>query len=147
MEAETNLILVRGVSGAGKNTIGDLFNEDDTTVVISTDDMFMINDEYVFDASKLSEYHKKTVDHVEEIMKDYAWMSIDSDFSWSLVNKIVVCNTFTEEWEMKSYFDIAKEYKWRVHTIIVENRHKSSSIHNVPAETITKQRIRFEVIL
>ena len=81
MEAETNLILVRGVSGAGKNTIGDLFNEDDTTVVISTDDMFMINDEYVFDASKLSEYHKKTVDHVEEIMKDYAWMSIDSDFT------------------------------------------------------------------
>ena len=37
---------------------------------------------------------------------------------------IVVHNTFTKEWEMKAYFDLAEKYGYNLYTIIIENRHK-----------------------
>ena len=33
------------------------------------------------------------------------------------------------------------------YTIIVDNRHRSNSIHNVPDHVLSKQRDRFEVVL
>jgi len=145
---DCNLILVRGVSGSGKSTIGEMFADfDATTCVLSTDDLFYVDGKYKFDPSKLAEYHQAIIDKVEKYMKDYEWKTKDSDYSWSPVNKIVVCNTFTELWEMQPYLDLAKKYDWRVHTIIVENRHGSDSIHDVPAEAIKAQSERFEVKL
>jgi hypothetical protein len=154
MNAETNLILVRGVSGAGKSTIGELF-DDDRTKIFSTDDMFYVDGEYIgqskamyiFKSSRLNEYHAATIVKVKNLMIEYNYQVLDCDYVWFPINRIVVCNTFTCEWEMKPYFDLAKEYEWRVHTIIVENRHDSDSIHNVPTETIKEQKERFEVYL
>ena len=146
MHAECNLILIRGVSGAGKSTIGKLF-ESDETVILSTDDMFMVDGEYVFDLSKLDEYHNAIINKVKDLMIEYDWKVIDADYCWFPVNKIVVCNTFTEKWEIQPYFDLAEKYDWCVHTIIVENRHDSDNIHDVPQEVIDKQRKRFEVVL
>jgi hypothetical protein len=60
---------------------------------------------------------------------------------------ICVSNTFTQEWEMQSYFELAKEYGYRVHSIIVENRHGGVNEHNVPDEVLTKMNNRFEVKL
>jgi hypothetical protein len=48
---------------------------------------------------------------------------------------------------MKPYFELAKQYDYRVTTIIVENRHGAKSIHNVPPETIKKMTDRFEIKL
>jgi predicted kinase len=59
----------------------------------------------------------------------------------------VVSNTFTQEWEMQSYIDLAKKYGYQVTTLIVENRHGNSNVHNVPAETLDRMRQRFEVKL
>jgi hypothetical protein len=146
MNAETNLILVRGVSGAGKSTIGELF-DDDRTKILSTDDMFYVDGEYIFNPSKLSEYHAATIVKVKNLMIEYNYQVLDCDYVWFPINRIVVCNTFTSEWEMKPYLQLAKIYEWRVHTIIVENRHDSDSIHNVPTETIKEQKERFEVYL
>ena len=67
-QAETNLILIRGVSGAGKSTIGKLFDDGATTKVLSTDDMFVSGGFYRFDASMLGEYHAATVKKVKEII-------------------------------------------------------------------------------
>ena len=61
--------------------------------------------------------------------------------------EIVVCNTFSQEWEMKDYFDLASTYGYRVVSLIVENRHGSKNVHNVPEETLEKMRNRFEVKL
>ena len=61
--------------------------------------------------------------------------------------EIVVSNTFTQEWEMQSYMDLAKKYGYRVTTLIIENRHGGSNIHNVPEETLDRMRQRFEVKL
>jgi hypothetical protein len=63
------------------------------------------------------------------------------------VDRIVVSNTFTQEWEMQSYFDMANEYGYKVFSIIVENRHGSQSVHNVPEETLIKMKNRFSIKL
>jgi hypothetical protein len=60
-------------------------------------------------------------------------------------SKVVVANTFTEEWEMKPYFDMAERYKYRIHTIIVENRHGGKNIHGVPDEKLQQMKDRFQI--
>ena len=62
-------------------------------------------------------------------------------------SRIVVANTFTQEWEMDIYYDMAKRYNYRVHTIIVENRHGSTNIHNVPEDKLQQMKERFQIKL
>jgi hypothetical protein len=64
-----------------------------------------------------------------------------------LNNVIVVSNTFTQEWEMKPYFEMAEYFEYKVFSIIVENRHGGINEHNVPEETLTSMRNRFEINL
>ena len=140
-----DLILVRGVSGAGKSTIADMLSVY-LHSCFSTDDMFMVDGEYKFDPSKLGEYHDATVKKVKDVMVDRQF-EIGSGEDLLTPTTIVVHNTFTQEWEMKPYFELAEEFNWRVHTIIVENRHGSKSIHDVPDDVVKAQKERFEVIL
>jgi hypothetical protein len=72
---------------------------------------------------------------------------MSSDGEQVNVDRIVVSNTFTQEWEMKPYFDLAKTHGYQVFSIIVENRHGSKNVHNCPQETIEKMRERFEILL
>jgi phenolic acid decarboxylase len=62
-------------------------------------------------------------------------------------HKVVVSNTFTQEWEMEAYYKLAEMYGYRVYSLIVENRHGGVNEHGVPQETLTKMRDRFEVKL
>ena len=63
------------------------------------------------------------------------------------VEKIVVSNTFTTEWEMESYFEFAKEFGYKVFTLIVENRHGGTNTHNVPEDKIEQMKNRFSIKL
>jgi hypothetical protein len=60
---------------------------------------------------------------------------------------IVVSNTFTQEWEMEEYFKLAKEYGYKVFTLIVENRHGGVNEHGVPAEKLEQMKDRFSIKL
>ena len=62
-------------------------------------------------------------------------------------NKIVVSNTFTQEWEMQSYYELAEKYGYRVHSLIVENRHGGVNEHGVPEDKLEIMKNRFEVKL
>lgn len=152
-QAETNLILVRGASGAGKSTVGELLESHAQCKILSTDDLFYIDGKYEFekimdkDPDMLRKNHQAIIDEVEVIMDDYDRMIRDTDYSWMPIDTVVVCNTFTELWEMEPYFELAAKHDWRVHTIVVENRHGSNSVHNVPAHVIQSQKERFEVVL
>lgn len=65
----------------------------------------------------------------------------------SSFQKIAVSNTFTQEWEMKPYFELAEKYGYMVFSTIVEKRHNNKNNHNVPEEKIEQMRNRFEVNL
>jgi predicted kinase len=126
-----DLILVRGLPGSGKSTLGNIISDR----VYSADDYFINKDnEYKFDGSKLREAHKYCEDRCRSDML-------------SGRDKIVICNTFTMEWEMGSYYNMAKEYGYRVHSIVVENRHNSKNIHGVGDEKVEIMRKRFNIVL
>ena len=132
-----NLILVRGVSGSGKRTFVEEFIEN-VSLSIATDDFFVLDGMYTFDHKYLAEYHQRCIDGVE---------SEKETPSTEGYCNIVVHNTFTKEWEMKSYLDLAEKYGYNIYTIIIENRHKSESIHGVPEDVVKAQRDRFEIVL
>jgi hypothetical protein len=63
------------------------------------------------------------------------------------VDKITVSNTFTQEWEMDAYFELAEKYGYQTSCLIVENRHDSKNIHGCPDDKIEQMRNRFEIKL
>lgn len=133
-----DLILLRGIPGSGKTTLGNaiLFTNQSNTQDVLSADNFFINEkgEYIFDFTKLKEAHNDCQVKCAERMRN--------QFS-----KIVVANTFTQEWEMEPYFIMAERYNYRIHTVIVENRHGNKNIHNVPEEKIEQMIKRFDVKL
>lgn len=129
------LFLLRGLPGSGKSTLSKLLGG----IHIEADQYFMQDGEYKFDSSKLKLAHGYCQSQTS------AWMS--SDGVQVNVDRIVVSNTFTQEWEMEPYFNLAKTHGYQVFSIIVENRHGGKNVHDCPQETIEKMRERFEILL
>ena len=60
---------------------------------------------------------------------------------------IVVSNTFTQEWEMETYYKMAETWGYRVFSVIVENRHGGINQHGVPEDKLEIMKNRFEIKL
>jgi len=63
------------------------------------------------------------------------------------VERIVVANTNTTEREMQPYYDLARQFGYTVYSVIIENRHGSKNIHDVPEATLEKMVNRFDIKL
>ena len=133
------LTIVRGLPGSGKSTFANFIWND---YAICEADKFFYDSEghYLFDPSKLKEAHKWCQEEVEKRMQE-------NRNNPQYYPEIVVSNTFTQEWEMQAYFDLAKKYDYKVFSIIVENRHGNTNIHGVPDDTLKKMRDRFHISL
>lgn len=138
---EKILYIVRGLPGSGKSTFAKKLVYSDF-LVCEADKYFIDKEtgEYKFDGSKIKDAHKYCQDLVETYMKD----SLVND-QW--YREIAVSNTFTMEWEMTSYFELAKKYGYKVFSIIVENRHNGENVHGVPTDKIEQMKDRFEIKL
>ena len=133
------LFLVRGLPGSGKTSFAtNIWNE----YAVCEADKFFYDKEgnYNFDPTKIKEAHAWCKNEVETRMKDH-------QLNEQYYPEIAVSNTFTQEWEMKDYFDLANTYGYKVVSLIVENRHGNKSIHNDPEETMDKMKNRFEIKL
>jgi predicted kinase len=126
------LYIVRGIPGSGKSTFAQSLD----CPVFEADQYFIDSEtgEYKFDGSKIKLAHNWCKLRVEQSMED--------DFQ-----KIAVSNTFTQEWEMDSYYELAKQYGYRVFSLIVENRHGGVNEHGVPEDKLELMKNRFEVKL
>ena len=132
-------MLIRGVSGSGKTTFAKLMSQrgylHDDWPVISADDYFTDKDgNYNWTVDKLGQAHTECKNTTE-----FAMIAGQE--------RIFVANTFVSERDLKPYYDLAKRYTYRVFSIVVENRANTSSIHDVPEETIEKQKSRFNLKL
>jgi predicted kinase len=130
------LILLRGLPGSGKSTLAKSLTSF-STPYFEADMYFLKEDgEYKFDASKLKHAHEWCRTEVEKCMGPVYGF-----------DTIIISNTFTQEWEMKSYYELAEKYGYKVHSLIVENRHGGVNTHNVPTDKLTQMKERFEIKL
>lgn len=129
---EKHLFLLRGLPGAGKTTLAILIGG-----LHLEADMYFVNTDgnYDFDATKLKYAHDWCKSKVEKGMTDLNQ------------SRIIVSNTFTQEWEMQPYYDLAKEHGYKVYSLIVENRHGGVNEHGVPEDKLEIMKQRFEVKL
>ena len=138
IETQGELILLRGLPGSGKSTLAKIIlqlRSTDEPEILSADDFFEDNEgDYNFDPTKLKEAHNYCQFRCSERMRQQK-------------AKIVVANTFTQEWEMDEYFKMAERYNYRVHTVIVENRHGNDNVHGVPENKLQQMKNRFNVKL
>lgn len=135
---EKTLYIVRGLPGSGKSTFAKKLVG--ANFLVCEADKYFINKEtgeYNFDVTKLKDAHKYCYDLVETYMKD----SLVND---QFYREIAVSNTFTQEWEMKPYFELAEKYGYTVFVTIVENRHGGKNVHGVPEDKLEVMRNRFE---
>jgi predicted kinase len=129
------LFLLRGLPGSGKSTLAKMLVGDKDYCHKEADMFFVDGDgNYKFKPSKIRQAHTWCQEEIEFVMK-YAH------------SPVVVSNTFTQEWEMDSYYDLAKKYGYRVHSLIVENRHGGVNEHGVPEENLKQMKNRFEIKL
>ena len=137
-ETQGELILLRGLPGSGKTTLAKIIlqlRSTDEPEILSADDFFEDKEgDYNFDPTKLKEAHNYCQFRCSERMRQQK-------------AKIVVANTFTQEWEMDEYFKMAERYNYRVHTVIVENRHGNKNVHGVPEDKLQQMKNRFNIKL
>lgn len=133
------LYIIRGLPGSGKTTFAQRIW---SSGIIFEADQYFIDKEgnYNFDSTKLGEAHNWCKEQVKNAMEQ-------NKIKNQYYHEIIISNTFTQEWELKPYFDLASEYNYSVVSLITENRHNGKSIHNVPTETMEKMRKRFEIKL
>ena len=129
------LILLRGVPGCGKSTLAKLL-VGDKDYCHKEADMYFIDGKgnYNFDPSKIKDAH--------------AWCKEETEFVMKYEHSpVVVSNTFTQEWEMEAYYELAKTWGYTVFSIIVENRHGGVNEHGVPEDKLQAMKDRFEISL
>jgi len=128
------LFLLRGLPGSGKSTLAKMLVGDKDYCHKEADMYFVDRDgNYKFDVTSLRDAH--------------AWCQEEVEFLMKYEHKVVVSNTFTQEWEMTPYFELAEKYGYRVHSLIVENRHGGVNVHGVPEDKLEIMKNRFETKL
>lgn len=133
-----NLYIVRGLPGSGKSTFARSIAKQ--YQIFEADQYFMKRGKYNFDVTKLKDAHDDCKQRVARRMRENLFNSI-------FFTNIVVSNTFTQDWEMRFYRNVAKRYGYKVHTIIVENRHYGKNVHGVPQDKLQAMEDRFEIKL
>ena len=125
------LYLLRGLPGSGKSTLAKSISD-----VHYEADMYFVNadGEYVFNPALLKDAHN-WCQTMTQIAMEYN------------TPKVVVSNTFTQEWEMEAYYKLAEDYGYVVFSLVVENRHSGINEHGVPFDKLEQMKNRFEIKL
>ncbi len=111
------LILVRGLPGAGKRTIVNLLMSaiDDRNNIKSISPIG-------FEQKEEDVNSTEETTSVNDVRRDC--QLIVSKWMYNGVQVIIVYDYFVKNEHLKPYYDLADKFKYRVHSVVVENRHK-----------------------
>jgi hypothetical protein len=130
-----DLILLRGLPGAGKSTLAEILSENRKYPVFSVDDYFTNEKgQYNFNYQENHLAYQNCLLQTENAMIEKA-------------EKIFIHNTLTIDWELKAFFELADKHKYRVHVLTVENYHGSSNKHDISVEQLEKMALKYKVKL
>lgn len=123
------LYIIRGLPGSGKSTLGEQLANGHS---YAADDWFTDEDgDYNFVPSELPDAHEDCRARVLGAML-------------SGVEKIAVCNTFTQKWEAEPYFKLCNLQKYT--PVIIECQSQFGNIHGCPPSKVEEMRERWESI-
>lgn len=124
------LVLYRGLPGSGKTTAAQ--KRIDARFTVSADD-YMVDGagNYKFNPRMLSICHNECQRKVDNLMRNSA-------------AQIAVHNTFSQQWEVNPYYQMARKHGYKVE--IVECVGRYGSVHNVPQSTMAAMEARWEPI-
>lgn len=126
MSINGNLIIVRGVPGAGKSTFAIEKYVKPFNYKLIEADMFFIKDEvYTYDKSKISDAHQ--------------WCLSETIKALTNGENVIVANTFTRLWEVKPYLALKPSKIFRC-------TGNYRNIHDVSDDIVKQMQIRFEDI-
>lgn len=131
-----HLVIMRGLPGSGKSTKAKKLGIGG--VVYSTDDFFEKDGKYIFDPSKLGEYHEKNQYRTELAMKKG-------------ITPIVIDNTNVLANHMKPYVKLADMYGYKIKIELPDTEWAwdaeqlaNKNTHGVPLHGIQKMLNNFQ---
>lgn len=102
--------------------------------ICCADDYFVRNGVYAWKADSIGIAHAWCQRKCRRFMK-------------AQVQRIVIANTLTTERELQPYVDLARQFNYMLVSLVVENRHGNTNVHNVPEATLEKMKARFQIKL
>ncbi|OUM68938.1 hypothetical protein PIROE2DRAFT_3165 [Piromyces sp. E2] len=141
-EGKKVMYILRGLPGSGKSTLAKslIDKHNGRGVILSTDDFFIVNGTYIYDASKIVEAHKFNQNRCRENCLQG-------------ITPIIIDNTNVKRKEAKVYVDMAIQYGYDVQirepdTPWWKRRNAKElakrSVHNIPVEKIKKMMDRWD---
>lgn len=122
--------------GSGKSTLAAVLSEQGRWPVYSVDDYFTdpLSGAYTFRFAENHLAYRHCQEQTEVAMQGGC-------------EKILLANTFTMDWELQPYFELAGRYGYTVFVVTVENRHGGSNRHGVSDEQLAKMAEKYQVKL
>lgn len=136
-EYTNRLILLRGIPGAGKTEFARTFLKD---AVLVEADQYFTAEEYdsVTGHKAAGEYRFRP----EELTIAHEWCKSMTEKYLARGKNVVVANTFSRQWELQPYIDMAKAEGHRFYVLTVHGDH--GSVHGVPRQVVDKMKDRWE---
>jgi predicted kinase len=128
------MFILQGAPGSGKSKMAEALMRQTAAedffpaIICSTDRFFMVNDKYMFDRTKLAEYHG--------LNQDKAKYYLENGYS------VIIDNTNIKKIHVEPYVKIAKETKAQIQ--IIRCYGKFQNLHGVPEEIVQRMRNEME---
>ena len=130
------LILLRGLPGAGKSRLANLLSDNGRWPCFSVDDYFTDpkNGHYAFRFEDNHLAYARCREQTEAAMQ-------------AGTGTVLVHNTFTMDWEITPYLDLASRFNYDIYVATVEKYHNAPNLHGVSEEQLEKMAAKYKVKL
>lgn len=126
MKLKKIIFLLRGLPGSGKTTLGELLSKTLKCDLYSADMFF----ERIEDGKTVYVWNERDLHHA------HAWCRESVEKCMKKNKCVIVANTLVKKKDIREYTEMAAKYDYTVFSLVVENRHGHSNIHNVQDKTL-----------
>lgn len=122
-----SLIFLRAVSGSGKTTLAKMFERFGFGIVAADDYFTDSEGNYQYDPEKTVLAHAWCQERCLALLQN------------PHLSGVVVHNTSTRESDVRVYQEYAERHGHQFISLVLENRHGNTDVHNVPEEVLVRQ--------